>query len=79
MKLEPAIQSVISQKERQICILTHIMEFRKKMVTTTMRDIKRDTDVKGQTFELCGEKVREWDDLGNNFETCILPCKTDDI
>ena len=58
MKLEPAIQSAISQKEKdKYCILTHIMEFRKKMVTTTLyeRHQKRHR-CKGQTFELCGKR-----------------------
>ena len=47
MKLEPIIQSEVSQKEKHQCsILTHIMEFRKMLMTTHMQDSKRDTDVK---------------------------------
>ena len=63
MKLEPIIQTDISQKEKQQCgILTHILEFR-KMVTMTlyMRQQKRHR-CKEQTFGLCGRR-RGWDDL----------------
>ena len=58
MKLEPIIQSEISQKEKyQYTILMHIMEFR-KMVTMTLyvRQQKRHR-CKEQTFRLW-EKVR---------------------
>ena len=63
MKLEPIIQSEVSQKEKhQYSILTH-MEFR-KMVTMTLyaRQQKRHR-CKEQTFGLCG-RGRGWDDLG---------------
>ena len=48
MKLEPIIQSEISQKENhQQSILTHIyMEFRKMATMILMKGSKRDTDVK---------------------------------
>ena len=62
MKLEPIIQSEISQKEKhQYSILTH-MEFR-KMVTTTLhaRQQKRHRCIE-QSFGLCGRR-RGWDDL----------------
>ena len=56
MKLEPSIQSKVSQKENhQYSILTHIyMEFR-KMVTTTLcaRQQKRH-DVKNRLFDYVG-------------------------
>ena len=55
MKLEPVIQSEVSQKEKhQYCILRHIMEFR-KMVTITLyaRQQKRDRCVE-QSSGLCG-------------------------
>ena len=58
MKLEPVTQSEISQKGKdKHCILTHIMEFTKKMVTKTLyeRHQKRHR-CKGQTFELCGKR-----------------------
>ena len=65
MKLEPIIQSEVSQKEKhQYSILTHIyMEFR-KMVTITLyaRQQKRHRCIE-QSFGLCG-KGRGWDDLG---------------
>ena len=63
MKLEPIIQSEVSQKEKhQYSILTHIYEFR-KMVTMTLyvRQQKRHR-CKEQTFGLCGRK-QGWDDL----------------
>ena len=47
MKLEPIMQSEVSQKEKhQYSILIHIyMEFRKMVMITLMQDSKRDTDV----------------------------------
>ena len=65
MKLEPIIQSEISQKEKhQYIILTYIyMEFRKMvMITLYVRQQKRQK-CKEQTFGLCGSG-RGWDDLG---------------
>ena len=58
MKLEPVIQSEVSQKERhQYSILTHIyMKFRKMVMTTLyVRQQKRHRD-NGQTFGLCGRR-----------------------
>ena len=64
MKLEPIIQSEVSQKEKhEYSILMHIyMEFR-KMVTMTLyaRQQKRHR-YKEQTFGLCGRR-QGWDDL----------------
>ena len=65
MKLEPIIQSKVSQKEKhQYSILTHIyMEFRKMvMITLYMRQQKRHRDIE-QTFGLCGRR-RGWDEMG---------------
>ena len=63
MKLEPIIQSEVSQKEKhQYSILTRIyMEFR-KMVTTTLYvgQQKRHRRIE-QSFGIRG---RGWDDLG---------------
>ena len=65
MKLEPIIQSEVSQKERhQYSILTHIyMEFR-QMVTITLctRQQKRHWCIE-QSFGVCG-RGRRRDDLG---------------
>ena len=65
MKLEPIIQSEVSQKEKhQYSILTNIyMEFR-KMVTITLyaRQQKRHRCIE-QSFGLCG-RGRGWADLG---------------
>ena len=55
MKLEPIIQSEVSQKENHQYSMTHIyMEFR-KMVTITLyaRQQKRDRCIE-QSFGLCG-------------------------
>jgi len=63
MKLEPIIQSEVSQKEKhQYSTLTH-MEFR-KMVTITLyvRQQKRHRCIE-QSFGLCG-RGKGWDDLG---------------
>ena len=65
MKLEPIIQSEISQKEKhQYSILTYIyMEFRKMVIITLYaREQKRRRCIE-QSFGLCG-RGRRWDDLG---------------
>ena len=64
MKLEPIIQSEVSQKEKhQYSILTHIYMNIRKMVTMTLyaRQQKRHR-CKEQSFGLCGRR-RGWDDL----------------
>ena len=63
MKLEPIIQSEVSQKEKhQYSILMHIYGIR-KMVTITLyaRQQKRHRCIE-QFFGLCG-RGRGWDDL----------------
>ena len=63
MKLEPIIQSEVSQKENhQYSILTHIMEFRNMvMMTLHAKQQKRHRCIE-QSFEPCGRR-RGWDDL----------------
>ena len=63
MKVEPIIQSEVSQKEKhQYSILTH-KEFRKMAMTTLYaRQQKRHRCIE-QSFGLCGRR-RGWDDLG---------------
>ena len=64
MKLEPIIQSEVSQKEKHQYSIQHIyMEFR-KMVTITLcaRQQKRHRCIE-QSFGLCG-RGRGWEDLG---------------
>ena len=63
MKLEPIIQSEISQKEKhQYSILTIYMEFRKMVMTTLYaRQQKRHRCIE-QSFGLYG-RGRGWDDL----------------
>ena len=64
MKLEPIIQSEVSQKEKhQYSILCIYMEFRKMvMITLYVRQQKRHRCLE-RTFGLCG-RGRGWDDLG---------------
>ena len=64
MKLEPIIQSEVSQKEKhQYSILIIHMEFRKMvMITLYVRQQKRHRCVE-QSFGLC-ERGRGWEDLG---------------
>ena len=62
MKLEPIIQSEVSQKEKhQYSILMHIIEFI-KMVTMTARQKKRHRCIE-QSFGLCG-RGQGRDDMG---------------
>ena len=53
MKLEPSIQSEVSQKEKhQYSILTHIyMEFRKMVLTILHAGHKGDIDVKNRLLD----------------------------
>ena len=78
MKLEPIIQSEVSQKEKhQYSTLTHIyMEFRKMvMITLYVKQQKRHRYVE-QSFGL-GGKGRGWDDLGEwHCNMCIIICET---
>ena len=65
MKLEPIIQSEVSQKEKHQCsILMHIYMEVRKMVTITLyvRQQKRHRCIE-QSFGLCW-RGRGWDDLG---------------
>ena len=57
MKLEPIIQSEVSEKEKhQYSILMHIMEFRKMvMITLYERQQKRHRCIE-QSFGLCGRR-----------------------
>ena len=63
MKLEPIIQSEVSQKEKhQNSILMHIMELRKMVMMTLYARQQKRHRYKEQSFGLCGRR-REWDDL----------------
>ena len=65
MKLEPIIQSEVSQNEKhQYSILMHIyIKFRKMvMITLYVRQQKRYRCIE-QSFGLCG-RGRGWDDFG---------------
>ena len=57
MKLEPIIQSEVSQKEKHQCsILTHIYEFRKMVMMTLYARQQKRHRYKEQAFGLCGRK-----------------------
>ena len=66
MKLEPIIQSEVSQKEKHQYIYMHqciYMEFRKMvMITLYVRQQKRHRCIE-QSFGLCG-RGKQLDDLG---------------
>ena len=65
MKLEPIIQSEVSQKEKhQYSILTYIyIEFRKMAVITPYARQQKRHRCLEQSFGLC-RRGRGWDDLG---------------
>ena len=74
MKLEPIIQSEVSQKEKhQYSILTHIYGIQKDAVSC-MRNSKRDTDVQNSLLDSVGEGEGGmiWE---NGIETCVISCK----
>ena len=76
MKLEPIIQSEVSQKEKhQYSILTY-MELRKMvMITLYVRQQKRHRCIE-QSFGLCG-RGQGWGDLGEwLWNIYIIICKT---
>ena len=62
MKLEPIIQSEVSQKDKDhYSILTYIyMEFRKMLMITLYAKQKKRHKCIEQTFGLCGRR-QEWD------------------
>ena len=62
MKLEPIIQSEVSQKDKEhYSILTHIyMEFRKMVMITLYAKQKKKHRCTEQTFRLCGRR-QGWD------------------
>ena len=63
IKLEPIIQSEVSQKEKlQYSILMEYMEFRKMVMTTLYLRQKKRQRYKEHTVGLCGRR-RGWDDL----------------
>ena len=63
MKLEPIIQSEVSQKEKhQYSILTHNAKFRKMVMMILYARQQKRHRYKEQTFGLCG-RGRGWGDL----------------
>ena len=79
MKLEPIIQSEVSQKEKhQYSILMHIyMEFRKTVTMTLHARQQKRHRCREQTVGLCGRR-RGWDDLREQHRNMyIIKCETD--
>ena len=79
MKVEPTIQSEVSQKEKhQYSIWMHIyMEFRKMVMMTLYARQQERHRCKEQTFELCGRR-RGWDDLREwHWSMYITVCEID--
>ena len=75
MKLEPIIQSEVSQKEKyQYSILTHIYGIQKDGNDNPLCETARDTDVKNRLLDSMGEGEGGmiWE---NGIVTCILSCK----
>ena len=72
MKLEPIIQSEVSQKDKdQYSILTHICGIRKMVRTTLYAKQKKRHRYIEHTFGLSGRR-RGWDVQENRIKTCIL-------
>ena len=75
MKLEPIIQSEVSQKEKhQYSILTHIYGIQKDGNDNPVCETARDTDVYNSLLDSVGEGEGGmiWE---SGIETCIIPCK----
>ena len=63
MKLEPIIQSKVSQKKKhQYSVIMHNVELRKMVMMTLYVRYQKRHRCKEQTFGLCG-RGRGWDDL----------------
>ena len=74
MKLEPIIQTEVSQKEKhQYKIIMHVYEIQKN-INDTMCETARDTDVQNSLLDSLGkgEGGMTWE---NGIETCIISYK----
>ena len=74
MKLEPIIQSEVSQKEKhQYSILTHVYGIQKDDNNNPVYETARDTDVWNSLMDSVGEGEggKIWE---NGIETCIISC-----
>ena len=75
MKLEPIIQSEVSQKEKhQYSILIHIYEIQKDGNDNPVCETAKETQIQNGLFDSEGEGEGGmiWE---NGIETCILSCK----
>ena len=74
MKLEPIIQSEVSQKEKhQYSILTHVYGIQKDDNNNPVYETARDTDVWNSLMDSVGEGEggKIWE---NGIETCKISC-----
>ena len=80
MKLEPIIQSEVSQKEKhQYRILMHVyMEFRKMVMTTIYTRQQKRHRYKEQTVVLCGRRRGRDDLVEQHWNMYIKVCEIDD-
>ena len=78
MKLEPIIQSEVSQKDKDHYSIQHIyMEFRKMVMITLFAKQKKRHRCTEQTFGLCGRRWR-WGVLREqHWNMCIIYGETD--
>jgi len=73
MKLEPVIQSEVSQKEKHLyTILTHIYGIYKDGNDDPICETAKETQIKNRLLDSVGEGMGETI-LENSIETCILP------
>ena len=78
MKLEPIIQSEVSQKDKhQYSILTHIYGIKKDGNDNPICKTEKETQVYTTDFGLYGRR-RGWDDLREqHLNMYIIKCETD--
>ena len=77
IKLEPIIQSEVSQKDKHQYILTHIYGIEKDGNDNTICKTEKETQIIEQTFGLYGRR-RGWDDLREQHQNMyIINCETD--
>ena len=72
MKLEPIIQSEVSQKDKEHYSVLHIyMEFRKMVMITLYAKQKKRHRWTEQTFGLCGRR-RGWDVSSEEYRNMYI-------
>ena len=80
MNLEPIIQSVVSQKEKdKYCILTHVYGIQKDGTNEFyLQDTNGETEIENRLMDTWKREEGEGEMYGErNMETCITICKID--